>query len=65
MCSPARDAHSLRHVPARAQDDSNIRWMLLKDGELKYDPVTMNYFALNYVSDDAVEEAVKEADKAW
>jgi hypothetical protein len=49
----------------RVQDDSNIRWMLLKEGELAYDPVTMNYFALNYVSENAIGEAVAEAEKAW
>lgn len=47
------------------QDDANIRWFLLKEGQLAYDPVTQNYFALRYISPETVEAAVKEAEKAW
>lgn len=47
------------------QEDSNIRWFRLKEGQLAYDPVTQNYFALMQVPDCDVDEAVAEAEKAF
>ncbi len=46
------------------QDDSYIRWFVLKENELAYDPLTQNYFALRYVSDADVDAAVHEGEKA-
>lgn len=30
-------------------DDAEVRWMILRKGELAYDPDTSNYFALKQV----------------
>ena len=49
----------------RTQEDANIRWFLLKEGELAFDPVTQNYFALNYIPEEKIAEAVSEAEKVW
>ncbi len=38
---------------ARVQDDSFTRWFLLKEGELAYDPLTQNYFALRVIADSS------------
>ena len=45
------------------QEDSYIRWFVLKENELAFDPVTQNYFALRYVPDADVDAAVAESEK--
>jgi len=54
-----------RYVGVSVEEDSNIRWFKLKEGELAYDAVTMNYFALCYVDQHQVDSAVAEAEKVF
>ena len=41
-----------RIVGLSLEDDANVRWFHLKEGELAFDPMTHNYFALKVVSEE-------------
>lgn len=45
------------------QDDANIRWFVLRDGEMAYDPFTNNYLAIRRVSQEQIDTLLAIADK--
>ena len=54
-----------RYVGVSLEEDASIRWFCLKDGELAYDPLTMNYFAMRVVTEDDIAEAIAEAEEKY
>ena len=47
------------------QEDAAIRWMKLSEGELAYDPVTMNYLALRVIPEADIDEAIAQAEEIY
>lgn len=41
------------------EDDANVRWFHVKEGELVRDPITHNYFALKVVDEAQLKELVE------
>lgn len=54
-----------RYVGVSLEEDASIRWFRLKDGELAYDSLTMNYFAMRLVTEDDIAEALAEAEEKY
>ena len=52
-----------RLVGITLPDEAEIRWIILRRGELAYDPDTCNYFALKYVSEEEVAAWAKRAEE--
>lgn len=51
-----------KNLTSCLQDDSNIRWFTLKQGEVAFDPVTENYLALKVVTQAQLDEFVAAAE---